>query len=285
MKSGFKFVGTFLLGLAAAAAHSWGDTGHMLVATIAESHLTPKASAEATRLLAIGSTEKTSTFVTAASWADDVRRDRTETEPWHYINYFFRADGKLSTNQPQPTNVVVAIDEQKKILADASQSDEKRADALRYLIHFVGDIHQPLHATARETDSLPTGDRGGNDFKLADTTLWPDQTRPVRNLHQLWDAGAGAFKPMNRPITPDAAAALSSFARSIEDSLTAEGDLKSSPESWAKESFEIARTFAYTTPENAVPSETYLREGRRVSLQRVGLAGRRLAELLNEVLG
>jgi len=282
---GFKAVGTFLLGIAAAAAYSWGDTGHMLVATIAEAHLKPKAVSEATRLLAVGSTEKTSTFVTAASWADDVRRDRTETEPWHYINYFFRADGKLSSNQPQPTNVVVAIEEQKKILADPSQPDDKRADALRYLIHFVGDIHQPLHATARETDALPTGDRGGNDFKLADTILWPDQTRPVRNLHQLWDAGAGAFKPLNRPITPETAGALASFARSIEDSLTPGSDLKSSPEAWAKESFEIARTLAYTTPENAVPSESYLRESRRISLQRVGLAGLRLAELLNEVLG
>jgi len=268
-----------------AMAGAWTDTGHMLVASIAEAHLNEKARAESLRLLAIGGSPRTNTFVSAACWADDVRRDRSETGPWHYINIPFRQDGKRVADRSAAENVVWAIETQTAILADRTQTDEKRSEALRFVMHFVGDIHQPLHATDRVSEANPEGDRGGNEFKVGGLKLWPESNREVTNLHSLWDAGAGAFLPIERPESLEARNYLRAYGRSLEANFPSRWRTGGSPKDWARESFDLARSQVYRLKEGSVPDEKYLREGQLASGRRVVQAGIRLAALLNKAIG
>ncbi|RYG40338.1 hypothetical protein EON79_22775, partial [bacterium] len=91
------------------AAFAWGETGHMLVAEIAYHRLTPQAKAEADRLVLFGKTERAYDFVTVGPWADEVRREKPETGPMHYKDYFFREDGKPVLNHSDEINAVTAI--------------------------------------------------------------------------------------------------------------------------------------------------------------------------------
>ncbi len=144
----------------AGSASAWIDTGHMVVASIAYRNLTPKVRQRAEELLKFVADEKSNTFITASCWADD-HKNNADRE-WHYIDLHFRADGTPTANRKPPTeNVVWAIEKFSRVLADKRAKPEERGIALRYLLHFVGDIHQPLHCVARDTDLFPNGDRGG----------------------------------------------------------------------------------------------------------------------------
>lgn len=276
-----------LLGLTA-FSQAWIDTGHMLIATIAERGLKAKALAEAERLLKIGGDAKNSDFVTTSPWADDVRRQRPETGPWHYIDYHFRTDGKPDANKPDAENAVWAIDKFSAILKDKSKSDADRSEALRFLIHFVGDIHQPLHATARDTDEHPTGDKGGNDFRITAPSVFASMNRPPRNLHSFWDFGGGLFMGESRPLSSDSKARIEALATKLTTEYPAKsfkkvGDLN--PDDWAKESFELSKTVVYDLQEGSTPSDAYVQKAQDVSGHRIALAGYRLARLLNQLLG
>jgi hypothetical protein len=268
------------------SAFAWNDTGHMVIAAIAEERLAPEVRAEAHRLVSIGATDRTNTFLTASAWADDAR-DR-ESAPWHYINFFFRDDGKEPQGKPEAENVVVAIERFSKVLADRMRPDEERAAALRYLIHFVGDVHQPLHAVARESDKHPTGDRGGNDFAIVPPASLATMPRPPQNLHVLWDLGAGLFPRIGRPLDGPREESVRRLAADLKmkhppGAFDAELRIED-PMKWAKEGLEIARNVVYTLPEGSQPSAEYMRKAREVSGERAALAAYRLADLLNRLM-
>ncbi len=271
----------------AASSQAWIDTGHMLIAAIAEKNLNPKVKAECDRLLKIGSDKRNSDFVTTSPWADDIRRERPETGPWHYIDFHFRTDGKSTDNKPDAENAVWAIEKFSAILKDKSKSDSERSEALRFLIHFVGDIHQPLHATARDSDEHPKGDKGGNDFHLVAPESFQGMQRPPRNLHSFWDFGGGLFRGESRPLTEESRTRIETQAVALinelpQKSLRGVGDMK--PEDWAQESFTASKQIVYNLTENTVPSPEYVRKAKEVSSRRIALAGYRLARLLNSLL-
>lgn len=267
-----------------AAAHAWNATGHMVIAAIARANLNPIALAEAERLLKIGVDRPGSgDFVTVGAWADDIRNERRETGSWHYKDLFFRDDGKRPVNHAEEPNAVSKIREFVAILKDRSKPDADRAEALRFVIHLVGDIHQPLHATARETDAYPKGDRGGNDFAI----LPPADSgeRGPRNLHSLWDGGAGLFPYVPRD---QARAVADAEGRALMATLplsSFSGAAESDPDKWTIESFEFAKKMVYDTKEGQTPSAKYLSEARALSARRATLAGYRLANLLNQTIG
>lgn len=267
----------------AAAAQAWNATGHMVVAAIAEANLTPVARAESARLLKIDATLAGSDdFVAVGPWADEIRNERKETGSWHFKDIYFRADGKPAQNKPDEINVVTKIQEFTKILADKSKPDAERAMALRFLIHFVGDVHQPLHATSRESDALPNGDRGGNDFHI----LPPDGAeKGPKNLHSLWDGGAGLLQyyPSDEVRGVAIAEARVLMATLPRKSLAKADD--ANPDDWAQESFEAAKKTVYDTPENAAPSPEYIERARALAARRLALAGYRLGDLVNKALG
>jgi hypothetical protein len=167
-----------LLLLFPAGAFGWGGMGHQIVALIAENHLTPEAKAGIREL--IGNANIADAEI--ASWADEVRRQRSETAPWHYVNIPVEAAGfDRVRDGNNGDNVIDAIQKQSAILADKSASKAARAEALKFLVHFVGDIHQPLHCADRN------GDAGGNTRLV----FYPDERFAV-SLHSVWDTNCFA---------------------------------------------------------------------------------------------
>ena len=165
------------------AAQAWGPVGHRTVARIAERHLDPRVRAEVAALAGPGG------LASVAVWADEVRGDprytgevagSVDTRPWHYINARDADDyGRVlaaSGRNGTVDHIVEAIVFAEGRLADASAAD--RAEALRWLVHFIGDLHQPLHVGYAE-------DRGGNTIAIEGAS-GPGESRPG-NLHRLWD--------------------------------------------------------------------------------------------------
>lgn len=269
-----------------ASAFAWIDTGHMVIAAIAQTRLSPKAFAECDRLFNAAGEKNVDAFVSASCWADD-NRDAT-SGPWHYINYHFRADGKPTTNQPGPENAISAIKRFSAILKDKKNSDKDRLEALKYLIHFVGDLHQPMHAVAQDSDEHPTGDRGGNDFPVGTLgETFPKMDTPPTNLHALWDFGCGLLPTEHRPIAADGYGRMLILANKLTSEYPekkAKNIFDLSPEDWAEESYGIAKNIAYNLKPNSEVSDGYLHIGRLFSLQRITTAGYRLARVLNQLL-
>lgn len=257
---------------------AWGDTGHMTVAEIAWKNLTPAAQKEAARLIAVsvgsaGEHAISNTFVTAACWADDVKSNATRE--WHYSNVPFSPDGTTPQLKPVKGDVVGAIEKFAKQVGDKTLPDVQRAKALRYLIHFVGDIHQPLHCIARCTAARPEGDRGGNDFKV----------KGEENLHHYWDGGVGIFAPIKPPLSAADQAIIKNraaeFQRAFSKATLGSTARLQSRKTWRKESFEAAKATAYNLPERTKPTQPYIDAGQKMVRKRVALAGYRLAGLLN----
>ena len=179
----------------APSARSWGCKGHQTVALMAEKHLTPEARQFMEKLLAENPIDPklrrycgnvtNDLLVDAATWADDVRSER-HNGPWHYIDIpRGKHKGSLEEYCGADGCVTRAIEEQRAILKDKSADPVKHAEAIRYLIHFVGDLHQPLHVTSN-------GDNGGNCVPVKylhreplPNPLHPEDYSP--NLHQIWD--------------------------------------------------------------------------------------------------
>ena len=165
-----------VMATASVAARAWGSEGHQVIALIAQSQLTPKARAEVDRLLALEAGEN---LASVSTWADE-HKNRV-TGPWHYVN-FPRGDCVFDEQRDCPDGqcVIGAIKKELQILT-SSAPDEKRLAALKYLVHFIGDVHQPLHAGFQD-------DKGGNKYQI-------QAFDKGSNLHALWDSGL--IKNMN----------------------------------------------------------------------------------------
>jgi hypothetical protein len=174
------------------SAHAWGCKGHQTVALIAEKHLTPEARQLFEKLLTENPVDPElkrycgfsyhDLLADASTWADDVRGDR-KNGPWHYIDIPRGAPRHpLDEYCGAQGCVTKAIAEQLAILKDIHAEPHKRTEALRYLIHFVGDLHMPLHATTNN-------DLGGNCVPLQYLRRRPHQSHEnfSPNLHAIWD--------------------------------------------------------------------------------------------------
>jgi len=161
-------------------------------------------------------------------------------------------------------------------LTDVNAADTTKAVALAWLLHLVGDIHQPLHCSSRVTPdhALPHGDEGGNTFRLDDN----------RNLHGYWDRILGEAIPSDPG--EDSIAYADRVAHRIERThplaaLTAATDVLD----WAREGLRLAQTVVYAgVTRGDAPSAAYEAEALKVAELRLALAGYRLATLLNEAL-
>jgi S1/P1 Nuclease len=262
-------------------ARAWNAEGHMVTAQIAYDHLTPMAKARCDALIAVPltfSSTGTSNFVTAAAWADDFKT-QLGTAIWHYIDIPISLDGTSTSGVAADSfDVVRAINLCITNLQDAAASESNRAVSLRYLVHFVGDIEQPLHCSTGVTASMPGGDAGGNDFSI--TGQWD-------NLHSLWDAGGGFLTDsISRPLTTAGSNTLNAKVMTVEaaypyDYGTNLGAIPD-PMTWALESWNLARTNAYVNiTRSAAPSTTYLNTTMATTEQRMATGGHRLADLLN----
>jgi len=162
-------------------ARAWGPEGHAIVAEIAEARLTPAAKNQLAQLLA-GDDSHATHLDQIASWADAVRPSRPESAPWHFVDTPLDQSQYDATRDCAGDNCVVqAIQKFVGVLRDRNAKPADRLEALKFVVHFVGDIHQPLHC---ETDLSkfppPEGDRGGNNVHVSFLG------HPT-NLHSVWD--------------------------------------------------------------------------------------------------
>lgn len=243
-------------------ALAWGAQGHEIVATLALQELSPQARAQVARLLG-----NPALLIHEASWADEIRDRRPETGRWHYVDIPLNAPAYLAVRDcPRGDCIVAQIAAAQRVLADPRRPTGARAEALRYLIHLVADIHQPLHAVDND-------DRGGNQVRIY---LRGDRT----NLHQLWDSR------VVEALGFDSAKVAQDVRRSI--SLQQRKSWQAgSAAAWATESHTVARDRVYPVLQGRrslrLPP-SYMRDEMPVARQQLAKAGVRLAWLLNTSL-
>lgn len=234
-------------------AFAWGADAHRLIAELAERQLTPEAKLEASRLL---DHEPGATIVSVSTWADQSRRPASAA--LHYVNI---ADaGCIYTRELDCKDdrcVVEAIAEQVGILKSTAP-DRVRLIALKYIIHFVGDIHQPLHAGS-------ASDKGGNQFQVR-------AFGRGTNLHAVWDSELLRQRPGGHSrLLQDASTPIRPQAHPAE------------PSRWAAESCAIHRDPQFY-PSRRTVDAGYATHWDGILVSRLALAGERLAQTLNEAL-
>jgi predicted Rossmann-fold nucleotide-binding protein len=180
-----KLAAVFAAVLAVAVStkvQAYGPQGHALIANMAQAHLVPAAKAEVLRLLAL---ENAKGLDDVSSWADAYRATHSDTGPAHYVNiplseqtYIEDRDchvDKDNNRVPELTCVVAKLADYTRVLGDRSKPDAQRLEALKWVTHLLGDVHQPMHVADNQ-------DRGGNGV------VFP-YSEQVKNLHAVWDSG------------------------------------------------------------------------------------------------
>ena len=243
--------------------------------------------------------ERLMIFMIAATWPDRIKEDSNYTDDsqvdggntpngkpsnsqnigyadlfqhkyWHFVDLPFTQDGTPLHPAPVP-NAETQIDVFRSVLA-SNKSDALKSYDLSWLLHLVGDVHQPLHCTTRFGKKQPKGDAGGNFVKLC--------SPPCKdNLHGFWDGlpGDSAF-----PVDAIKAAKLLAPANK-----TLAANLATKV--WIDESFDLAKKFVYVTPIGVgtgpfTITPAYEKTARKIANQRVALAGARLGKILNQEL-
>jgi len=273
----------------AGTAFGWWDGGHMLVAQIAKEQLEPEVLEKVEALLETFGDHypNHTTMLTAATWLDYVRLTGglAGFDRWHYTNTPFDPDGVLSEIEREKiiaasgaSNVAFAINSAITTLKSSRSSNFEKSLMLNVLLHCVGDIHNPLHCTSRYTKEHPDGDRGGNLFRAG--------KKGEVNLHLFWDTGLGALPFPASPPSDDDLDTLEALANELTEAFPPEHfdklkDLK--PHHWASEGRSLAIEYVYDLEENQPIPDEYIEQGQRICLERITLAGYRLAAILNKL--
>jgi hypothetical protein len=240
-----------------AALFSWGKTGHRVVGQIAENHLTPKAFQAVRDLLGADSLAEVS------NWADEIRSEPNWriADPWHYVNI---PDGEsYDTMEKNPAgDILVALNRFDGVLRDPAAPRQSKIEALKFMVHLVGDLHQPLHAGKRD-------DLGGNRV----TVTWFRSTEPV-NLHAVWD---------DRIIEQENLS-FTEWVRFLDH--PSESEVRewqsTSYKQWMEESFRL-RAKAYEFKPELPLSYEYVFRSMPIVKQRLLQGGVRLAGALNRI--
>lgn len=282
--------GVLFAGMATATlrAFAWGDEGHEIVALVAQSYLDPAVKKKVEALLAADTDNRTPHDIASeATWADKIKSDsalRQQTSQWHFIdielanpnidqacfNHPPVPPGKVASNGPAADCITDKIDEFAAELANPATDPEERVAALKFLLHFVGDLHQPLH-------SSDDHDRGGNDKHVS--------ARGIRsgNLHHYWDTEfVVALGNDPRQVSAD-------LIESISD-VQAKDWARGTPTDWAKETFALARSDAYgqlpqpNAHHKYQLTDEYVEMATTDASTQLSKAGVRLAFILNTAL-
>jgi hypothetical protein len=241
---------------------SWGVTGHRTIGRIAANHLSPQASAAVRELLG------NETLAEASTWADEVRNqpDYKHTGPWHYINLplgltepAFEQAVKGMTQE----NVYSALLQQERVLGSTASSKEQKIEALKFIVHFIGDLHQPMHVSREE-------DKGGN-------TIQVNYAGVGTNLHALWDS-----KLLDHLGLDD-----QQLAQKVDQVSAAQvAAWQNDPLiKWIWESYEISsKLYAEIDAMNGRSiDDSYYQAHIQIVQQRIEMAGVRLAGVLNRI--
>ncbi len=301
--------------ICAGQVFSWDEVGHKLTAYIAWEQMTPAAREKAFDILMSApensdlnvpydafnsrseAVKRRELFMFASIWPDVIRDRKFETRHkiynnsnWHYSDIFWRQEGEkavvLEKFDGDGGIAIPKLYEFEKILSNPGSPDSEKSIALAWFLHVGGDIHNPLHNASRVTDTEPKGDQGGNLV-----TLRPGDAegRGRLNLHGYWDSIIGRQKPRKDDacdidyLAPIARKFMRKYRfPRLQESLFL-GDYKK----WNQEGFEMLSTKVYTPTliRGQMPAKRYQKNTYRIAEAQIALAGYRLGETLNRVLG
>ncbi len=298
-----------ILALTALPALGWNDVGHMAVAAIAYDKLSPETRARVKELLklnpdhaswiaaaGINDPDKVA-FMRSAYWPDDIKfkgdyKDDKQTSPnaaevigyvdkarhkyWHYKDIPFTTDGTGLPKHSKTPNAQGQIATMRELLS-SDASDDVKSYSLGWVNHLVGDVHQPLHASARFSKELPRGDGGGNDVTVC--------ASECGTLHAFWDDAVGATRTKEDPIPK----ALKVQQRLASFQVDPKQAAKSNESVWISESSGLARKYAYAKPVGTGTGsfkldQIYRTNAGSIAEKRIAVAGVRLANLINDSL-
>ncbi len=311
-----KIFRAVVLGMIAAtasmSAFAWDDVGHKTTGYIAWQRMSPAARETVIKILRTAAEDsdlsayymqygpepeqirKLEYFMLVTTWADIVRDRSFENRfkkyhkgNWHYDDTFWKQVGgkvEILSGFEEGGVAVDKLVEFDKVIRNASASDKDKALAIAWIMHLTGDIHQPLHTSARVTDLEPKGDQGGNLFLL---TPQGTPRENQQNLHWFWDS----IVVRNMPLKGEMCERdyITSIAQRIMkkhpfDSFGTGIDV-GDYEGWREEAFKLNPTDVFTPDlvRFQLPSEKYKRNAFRVAERQLALAGYRLGETLNRV--
>lgn len=232
-------------------------------------------------------------FIRASTWPDEIRRTKnTKLKPfdhpgWHFVDYPLEPPEFETGPRPDPEDdVLFGIQQSRETLADENADLVQRAASLSWLIHLVGDIHQPLHCATLMSSAFPApeGDQGGNKFLFFQNA--DHQSRKLKTkLHSYWDSRLGAGTPPDpEQALQDAKMLQARHSRTALSELNAGDDV----EQWSFESRDAASTDVYRfrdkmLKQKAVLPKGYVTNSHNVARRRLALAGFRLADDLKLV--
>jgi hypothetical protein len=297
----------------ASPALAWDSVGHKLSAYIAWQQMTPKAREKVMKILLSApedsdlsafypqdarseSARQQEFFMIAAYWSDIIRDKKFENRykyhhgNWHYSDTFWTMENGQLKILPNPSEdggkAVEKLYDFEKVLKDARASDADKAIAIAWFLHLGGDIHQPLHASARVTDLEPKGDQGGNLFLL----MPKDTSREKQeNLHSFWDRIIGIYVGRKNDV-PDAiylpeigAKIMKKYSFAKMQNRLELGQF----DKWKEESFKIAATevFPSTLIRFQPVSASYKKKAFGIAEEQIALAGYRLGATFNQIFG
>lgn len=290
MKPVIALAGVAMLAALPRQAAAWGDEGHAVVALVAQSFLEPAVRSQVNALLAADTDNLTAhDIASAAAWADRYRDanidgSRSRTRQWHFTDIEVAAPdlnkacfdhpvlpaGTLASNGPAADCVADKIEQFAAELASPKTDPEEQIVALKFLLHFVGDVHQPLH-------SADDHDRGGNAKKVSADTL------KAGTLHHFWDT---EFVSLLETDANSIAADLTRRISKVEVQKWQAGR----PADWAIETFYVAKADAYgrlpgpSTGGRYQLSDDYVTKATADVAAQLSMAGVRLAFMLNAAL-
>ena len=243
-------------------AWAWGQEGHSIIAEIAQRRLEPEPLQRVKELLG-GEVS----LASVSSWADDVRGERPETYNWHFVDIPLAATGYDPVRDCADTSkgdcVIAEIERAKSKLGDATADGHERVEALMFLVHFIGDVHQPLHCVADA--------RGGNDVQV---TLFGQHT----NLHKVWDSGLIQHRVFD----------WGAYVTHIEADWLPGQDVTAlasgTPVDWAEETHRAGIEIWNAVPPDHKLDDQYYQEVLPTFDRQLAVAGLRLARTLNEAL-
>jgi hypothetical protein len=242
-------------------ARAWGCEGHQAIALLAEKHLTPRALEMAKKILSESPIDPTLSryckegridpLADASTWPDDFRPLHPETAPWHYVDIPLGTANRDVEKfcDPKEGCVTQAIRDDLAVLRSPNSNPKDRADALRFLIHFVGDLHQPLHAATNN-------DLGGNCVPVAFFDALPQLRNPQSesyspNLHAVWDANILEKATTGKTVDEVAAELDTTFSKEMAGWQKGSANI----DTWVLESYELATKNVYGALPVHIPVE------------------------------
>ncbi len=237
-------------------ANEWGKTGHRVIGEVAQQHLTPKATAKVNEIL------NGMSLAFASTYADEIRSDSryNHLAPLHYVNMHEGVCYNDAEKNPDG-DIVTAMQYCIEVLRNPESSIENKAFYLKLLVHFIGDIHQPLHAGRK-------ADKGGNDINIS----WFGEST---NLHRLWDSDLIDHYQMSYTELAENLPKLSDKKKS--------SCMAASRLDWVHESQQLASSIYEKTPQGAQLGYVYHYQNFDIVRIRLLLAGLRLAATLNDI--